>query len=96
MSHADFRRIFAALGWDEYTILPHMIYLDSSHLSMLPLSAPTDTLRYDVARHGPKPAVGFDRPVYGKFDIFVRLGEMAPARWQSIVSVAGWEAQWDL
>ena len=50
---------------------------------------------YDAAQHGPKPVVDFDRPVYGKFDIFVRLGEIDPARWQTITRVDGWEAHWD-
>ena len=91
----DFRRIFAAFGWRDYAILPHMNYTDSSHLSVLPLAAPTDTLKYDPERHGPKPEVAFDRPVYGKFDIFVRLGDVEAARWRGIASVEGWEAHWD-
>jgi SAM-dependent methyltransferase len=91
----DFRRIFKALGWRDYTIVPHMNYADSSHASVLPLQAPTDTLKYDPALHGAKPAVTFDRPVYGKFDIFVRCGPIDPADWPRIASVDGWEAHWD-
>jgi hypothetical protein len=91
----DFRRVFATLGWRDYAILPHMLYTDSSHLSVLPLAAPPDTLKYDAAQHGPKPAVSFDRPVFGKFDIFVRLREVDAALWQRIACVEGWEAHWD-
>ena len=95
MTLDDFRRVFASLGWHDYTIVPHMAYTDSRHSSMLPLTAPVDTFTYDEAQHGPKPIVDFDRPVYGKFDIFVRLGEIDPARWQTITRVDGWEAHWD-
>lgn len=91
----DFRRIFATLGWRDYSILPHMNYTDSIHLSVLPLTAPPDTLKYDASHHGPKLAVEFDRPVYGKFDIFVRLREIDPTLWQGIACVDGWEAHWD-
>jgi len=92
----DFRRIFAGLGWKDYAILPHMNYADSSHDSMLPLAAPTDTLRYDKESHGPKALVEFDRPVWGKFDIFVKLNPaMDEGAWESIARVEGWEAHWD-
>jgi hypothetical protein len=91
----DFLRIFATLGWRDYSILPHMIYTDSSHASVLPLTAPPDTVKYDASRHGPKPVVEFDRPVYGKFDIFVRLREIDPTLWQRIACVDGWEAHWE-
>jgi Methyltransferase domain len=96
MKLGDFHRIFAGLGWHDYEILPHMNYTDSSHESMLPLTAPTDTLRYDPKSHGPKPQVEFDRKVWGKFDIFVKLNPaMDEAAWESIARVDGWEAHWD-
>jgi SAM-dependent methyltransferase len=93
----DFRRLFAEFDWRDYAILPHMIFVDSlSHPSMLPLATPIDSVRYDPDLHGPRPAVTFDRPVYGKFDIFIRCGEMDPAVWARTASVAGWESVWDL
>ena len=69
---------------------------DTSHDSVVPLSAPPDTVRYDATTHGPKPVDEFDRPVWGKFDIFVRLSPaVSDAQWQRITSVEGWEAHWD-
>ena len=92
----DFRRIFREFGWNDYAVVPHMLYTDTGHDSVVPLSAPPDTVRYDAATHGPKPAVSFDRPVWGKFDIFVRLSPtVSDAQWQIITSVDGWEAHWD-
>jgi hypothetical protein len=92
----DFRRIFAEFGWTDYSIVPNMRYYDSRHDSVVPLRAPTDILRYDPALHGPKPIVEFDRPVYGKYDIFVRLNpDIDDATWQRLTSVEGWEAHWE-
>ena len=92
----DYRRIFAELGWTDYSILPHMLYRDSRHDSVVPLAAPPDTVRYDPEAHGPKPVVEFDRPVWGKFDIFVRLDPtIDEAEWQRITRVEGWEAHWE-
>jgi hypothetical protein len=92
----DFRRIFAELGLTDYVIVPHMLYTDSSHDSVVPLSTPPDTVRYDPEAHGPKPIVAFDRPVWGKFDIFVRLDPaIDDEAWQRITSVDGWEAHWE-
>lgn len=96
MSLADFRALFTSSDWRDFVILPHMPYTDSGHPSLLPLGAPEDSLRYDAALHGPKPQVRFDRPVYGKYDIFVRLRPLAAGQWERIASVAGWEARWDL
>lgn len=37
---------------------------DSGHESLIPIGAPTNQHQYEPARHGPKPEVRFDRPVY--------------------------------
>jgi hypothetical protein len=96
MTLDDYRRVFAEHGWTDYAIRPHMRYDDSSHGSVLPLGAPPDTVQYDPEAHGPKPIVAFDRPVWGKFDIFVKLDPtIDAAAWERITSVAGWEAHWD-
>lgn len=96
MKIEDYHRIFAELGWRDYSILPHMLYTDSRHDSVVPLSAPSDTYRYDPDAHGPKPIVEFDRPIWGKFDIFVRLNpDVDEAAWQRLARVEGWEASWD-
>lgn len=92
----DYRRVFAELGWKDYLILPHMLYPNSHHDSVLPLAAPQDTIRYDAASHGPKAFVDFDKTVWGKFDIFVKLNPaMDEMLWQSVARVKGWEAHWD-
>ena len=92
----DFHRLFASLGWSDYVIVPHMRMLDSSHVAMVPAGAPTDTVEYDEALHGPKPRVEFDRPIHGKYDIFVRLdSNMAEEQWREVATVEGWEAAWE-
>lgn len=92
----DFRRLFAALGWSDHVIVPHMQIIDSMHPAVVPASAPTDTVEYDEARHGPKPRLSFDRPVYGKYDIFVRIDPgMAQDEWRRVTTVEGWEAIWE-
>jgi hypothetical protein len=95
MTTDDFRRVFEALGWRDYRIVPHMGYADSTHPSIVPASAPRDTEVYDEALHGPKPFVRFDHTVYAKFDIFVRLNPDLPDdAWRRIASVDGWEGIW--
>jgi hypothetical protein len=95
MTLADFRRAFATLGWSDYVILPHMRMDDSGHPAIVPLDAPVDTQQYDAALHGPKPIVRFDAPIFGKYDIFVRLGtHVGDEQWQEIASTRGWEAVW--
>lgn len=95
MTTDDFRRIFKEFGWPDYSILPHMGHLDSTHRSIVPISAPRDTEIYDEAAHGPKPLVRFDHTVYGKFDIFVRLNpNLSEDAWRRIASIDGWEGIW--
>jgi len=92
----DYRRIFAELGWTDYSIVPHMRYLDSRHDSVVPIGAPRDTMRYDAAPHGRKPIVELDRPVWGKFDIFVKRNpDVDEAAWRRLTRIDGWEAHWE-
>ena len=92
----DFRRVFAALGWRDHVIVPNMRITDSRHPALVPSSAPTNTVEYDEARHGPKPLIEFEPPIYGKYDIFVRLDPgMAEAEWRRVTTVEGWESIWE-
>lgn len=68
-------------------VQPVMRALDSSDPTLLPLAAPSEQHRrdrsrygvYDPERHGPKPEVVFDRPVYFAFDIALVTGGDMPA-----------------
>jgi SAM-dependent methyltransferase len=95
MTMAAFTRIFSSRGWQpwrDYVIFPHGRYRDSSDQAIVALTAPTDTLAHDEKKTGPKPMVRFDRPVYGQFDIFVRLNpELDDALWRKIARIDGWE-----
>jgi hypothetical protein len=92
----DFRRLFDRLGWRDFLIYPDMPFFDSNAEPIVPLAAPQDLMSYDAALHGPKPFVEFDRPVYGQYNIFVRLNPMmAEEEWRRLVSIEGWRAQFD-
>jgi len=94
MSIADFHEAFGALGWRDYVITPHMYIHDTSSEHIVPIECPTDTTHYDATTHRPKPYRRFDRPIPGKFDIFVRLDPRLPDDvWRKVSSVEGWEAQ---
>jgi hypothetical protein len=87
MTLADFEAAFARLGWDRFTVVPRDRIGDSGHATVVPLSAPIDSHHYDAGRHGPKPRVRFDRPIYRYYDIFVRLNPaLSDARWRDIVT----------
>jgi hypothetical protein len=73
MTLADYERVFAELGWNDYVINLGPPIVDSWHYAVLPIDAPRDAQRYDPEMHGPKPFIEFDRPLYEQFDIFVRL-----------------------
>jgi hypothetical protein len=95
MKIADYQRVFKTLVWNDYVIIPHMPLDDSTHPAIVPATAPADTLKYDAERHGPKPELQFDRTLYGKFDIFVRLNpEIDEESWRSTASIDGWNAIW--
>jgi hypothetical protein len=90
----DFHRLFRELDLREYEIYPELPLLDSSHEAILPLRAPADAQSYDESAHGPKPYVEFDRVVYGKYDIFVRLNaSLTDAEWRRITNLKGWESE---
>lgn len=92
MTIDDYRRVFAALGWNDYVIHPDMPVTDSSHVAVVPASAPQETYEYEVSL-GPKPQVTFDHTLYGKYDIFVRLNpELPDAAWNRLTSMDGWRA----
>jgi hypothetical protein len=46
---------------------------DSSCPSVLPLDAPMDQHHYEAAKHGPKPHIEFDRPIYWQIHITAYL-----------------------
>jgi hypothetical protein len=73
MTVNEFHQVFRQLGGLESVVIPRKQVLDSSHRSIVPLSAPTDTIYYDEKEHGKKEKVFFEIPVYTQFDIFVRV-----------------------
>lgn len=85
MTLADLELLIRDLGLPAPTILGQKPIADSDHPSIVPLSAPQDTVGYDPARHAVKQKVRFDRPIYSQFDVFIRLDpDMAEAQWQSV------------
>jgi hypothetical protein len=87
----DFEQILADTGGTNVAIHPLGRIRDSSHDSILPLSAPPDQHHYDPSKHGRKPLVQFDRPLYERYVIEVSLnGRPVPrARTRSAAVVAG-------
>ncbi|MEZ4334528.1 MAG: class I SAM-dependent methyltransferase [Myxococcota bacterium] len=78
----DFESLCREFGWPAPTILAQKPILDSDHPSILPLSAPPDSVGYDASKHGPKPKLRFERPVYTQFDIFIGINPaLTPAQW---------------
>ena len=95
----DFVTLFERFGWTEYAIFPRNLIIDSTNDRVVPLSAPRDTMVYDASVHAPKPRVRFDRPIFGQYDIFVRLpGGFTDADWEQFlksdmaVSAPPWSA----
>ena len=87
MRLGDFAKVFRGLSWDEYVIIPQKQILDSSHPAVVPLTMPTDTVRYDAEKHGPKPLVYFNRPIWTQFDMFVRLNPaMDEKAWRRVLA----------
>jgi SAM-dependent methyltransferase len=88
----EFVEIANRLGVYRIRIEPVRRYHDSTHTEVLPLSAApnqsytvpqprwddTDNGVYFGLRHGPKPEVVFERPVYFAFDIFFLVGPGEP------------------
>ncbi len=77
MRLADFQRVFAQLGWQDYAILPRKQILSSKDPAIVPFDAPIDTVRYRESL-GPKEIVTFNRPIWTQFDIYVRLSPNLP------------------
>jgi hypothetical protein len=87
MRLADFERVFAGLGWRDVTIQPRHRIADSTHPRVIPITAPIDVVTYDPHKHGPKPTVRFDRPLYTQFDIFVRLNpDLDDSAWEAVLA----------
>ena len=73
MTLDDLALLIRDLGLPAPTIFGQKPIADSHHPSIVPLSAPRDTVGYDATRHSPKEKLCFDRPIYSQFDVFVRL-----------------------
>jgi SAM-dependent methyltransferase len=73
MTVEHFRSLFARLGFDDFVIIARDRIRDSSHPAIVPLSAPTDTIRYESGVHEAKCLIEFDKAVFERFDMFVRL-----------------------
>lgn len=87
MTIADYRRMFASLGWHDVTIHPIGPIHDSFHHAILPLSAKSDAPEFDPERHDPKPLIVFERPLYARYDIFVRLNpKLDEEEWRRITA----------
>lgn len=80
----DYCGMFDRLGLRQYFIRPVKRIRDSSHDSILPVSAEPNQSRYDPERHDPKPAVEFAHPLWRAQEIFVALRPMAAAEWDLI------------
>lgn len=79
----DFVTLFERFEWTEYAIFPRNLITDSMDDQVVPISAPTDTRVYDPSVLAPKPRVRFERPIFGQYDIFVRLNEgLDDADWE--------------
>ena len=78
--------IFDSIGFDDYIIIPRMQFIDSNPKAFVPLSAPSDTIQYRPELHGPKNLVIFKKPVFGQFDIFIKLNRnMSETEWKNII-----------
>lgn len=86
--HLESRELFAMferLGLLRYHVRPIRPVYDSRHPAILPLSAPRNQHDYDESRHGPKPLVHFDKPVFLHTEFFVALKPFEDSVWRGIV-----------
>ncbi len=83
----EFVAMATRLGVYRLLVSPVVRTTDAGDPSLLPLSAPSNQRRrdkrrhvavYDAQRHGPKPHVTFDRPVYHAYDVFLVLTPQLP------------------
>jgi methyltransferase family protein len=83
----EFIAMAARLGVYNFSVHPVRRASSSADATILPIGAPPNQRKqvrnayglYDLAAHGPKPSVSFDRPVYFAFDIFFFLGDQIPS-----------------
>ena len=88
MTQVNLTSTIEALGYPQYVVVPRKQILDTTHQSVVPMSAPTDTVGYDEATHGDKPFTVFNRPIWQQFDIVVRLDGLASdSDWQDVIQV---------
>ncbi|WP_425395403.1 class I SAM-dependent methyltransferase [Aeoliella sp.] len=86
---SDFHRVFASLGWSDYIIIPQKQILSSDHPAIVPVTAATDTVRYNATVHGSKRFLTFNRPLWTQFDIYVRLSpDFLQQDWLNVVSTS--------
>jgi hypothetical protein len=57
----DLEQMLVAAGVQRYEVRPVGLVRDSTHPSVLPVTAPRDQHHYDMSKHGPKPVVSFNR-----------------------------------
>lgn len=69
VSLSEFMRIFAQVGFAAWAMHPVGRAVDSSDPTILPLATDVDQFEYDYDKHGPKPHVTFEKPVYYAYDI---------------------------
>lgn len=70
---SDFCAMLKQLGARPFDVEFAGPTFDSSHPSILPLSAPPDQHDYDDRLHGPKPIVAFAKPVYRQIRLTAHL-----------------------
>lgn len=69
VSLSEFMRILARAGFAAWVMHPVGRAVDSSDPTILPLATDVDQFEYDYDKHGPKPHVTFEKPVYYAYDI---------------------------
>ena len=80
----DYCQILDRLGLRQFFIRPVKPVPDSSHPSVLPVSAPPNQKEYDPESHPAKPSLEFPRPLWRAQEIFVALREMDSEEWATI------------
>lgn len=89
MKISDFDNIFAEAGWDDYVIIPRRRIQDSTHSAIIPLTAPTDTVRYKEETCGAKNCMHFTRECYEQFDIYIKINPtISDKEWEQLVEVS--------
>lgn len=87
MTLAAFEDVFKKFGWSDYRIVPRKRVEDSNHNAIVPITAPTDTVRYNPETCGTKSFVKFERECFEQFDILVKLNpELSDQEWEEIVA----------